>query len=177
MSSSDIKENAAILAENPSAVAHVSHQTFKQIKENKDDVFDAATVGTFIDARKSHFASLTGDALKREIQITKPADLAEHDITFFKRAEVVQNLDPQTLTGMVRTGLSQEKREAMRVAVESEFAALPKATEATEASKTLDKQGNPITPAKPAVTPPYTPEQQNIVKLHDWFNNNNRMNV
>ena len=177
MSSADIKENADDLAENTGAVAHVSHQTFKQIKENKEDIFDAPTIGKFIDARKEHFKALTGDALKNEIRMTKPADLAEHDVSFFKRAEVVRNLDPQTLTGMVRTGLSQEKREAMRVAVESEFVALPKATEATEASKTLDKQGNPITPAKPAVTPTYTPEQQNIVKLHDWFNDNNRMNV
>ncbi|HCC04780.1 TPA: hypothetical protein DEP58_00560 [Patescibacteria group bacterium] len=170
MSSSDIKENAVALAENPGAVAHMSHQTFKQIKENKDDMFDAPTVGTFIGTRKAHFESLTGDALKDEIRMTKPADLAEHDVSFLQRGEVVQNIDPQTLTGMVKVGLSQEKREAMKVAVEKEYA---KIKIPTESSKIIDpKTGQPVKTSENL-----TPEQQNIVKLHNWFNDTNKMSV
>jgi hypothetical protein len=167
MTSADIKENASVLKENPSAVAHMSPAMFKQIMENKDDVFDSDALIDFANKRKEHFKTLTGDALKKAVQTSKPADLAEHDISFLSKPEFLQHTDTQILSEMQKHGLTKEKRDAMKVKVDELFRALPSGGSST----LVDQNGNPL-PSQPL-----TPEQQNIVALHNWFNNGGRFTV
>lgn len=173
----DLKDNADLLRKNPDSLAHVSHANYKKLRENKEGTFTEDELKTFDKSREKHFMELKGEDLQNTVQKASPSELAELDKDFLGRAEVLHNLDTQTLTGMVRTGLSQEKREAMKAAVEAEYANIPKSQEQdAEPSLILDpKTGKPAKKAPSNVA--LTPKQQNIVKLHNWFNDSDKMKV
>ena len=153
----DLTANAELLKKNPQSLAYVSHANYKKLRENKEGTFTEDELRKFDDASKDHFMELTGTDLQNTIQKASPAELAEHDVAFLSRRDVARQIDPQTLTGMVRNGLSQEKRDAIRKSIESQY----------------NEIKDPNLP-QTARTPE---EQKNIEKLYNWFNNDNKMSV
>lgn len=170
---SELNDNADTFKKNPNSIAHVSRSNYAKLRENKDGTFTEDELRTFDDARKSHYTNMDADAVKEVVKSSNPKDLAEHDIDFLKRPETVRQIDLQTLTSMQKSGLSQEKREAMRSVVEEQYSTINKGSQTS--SLVLGPNGQPASTGQGNVT--LTTEEQNIVNLHKWFNDNNRMPV
>lgn len=168
----NLMEHRDLIAKNPGSIAHVNNATYKKILENKDKKFSDNEIAEFKKARINHFMGIKGEDLQKEISGASPKDLTEHDTQFLKRDDVVKQLDAHTLNGMVRNGLSREKRDAIRTTVEAQYQEIAKKQRGSS-GVILAPDGTPASGDAPKLTD----EEQNIVNLYKWFNDDNRLYV
>jgi hypothetical protein len=171
LSVKSIEDNADLLKNNPGAVAYLAPRTFEQILENKNNKFDDKTLDAFRNARSNYYKNLNDPvAIKKMVETTKPGDLAGYDVDFLKKEDFLRNTDTQILLEMQKNGLTKEKREAMKTAVEKLYENVPKPK---ESASIVDQFNRPIPPKEIVLTP----EQQHITELYDWFNHKGKFVV
>ncbi len=184
MTHSDITENADLFKGNPRAIAYTSHSTRKKVLENEDLHFTDTEIAKFNKETKKHFQNLKGEDLENEMNKMNPSQLATMDKHFLARPEVASNIDARMMNELIKNGLTKEKRNAIEKTVEDRYATIKdkvrkikkyKKQQETGSSSIIDpKTQKPISPTPPQKL---TREEQNILKLYEWFNNDGTFEV
>ncbi len=184
MTHSDVTANADLFKNNPKAVAHTTHAVRAKVFENEDMHFTDTEIAKFAEETKKHFQNLKGAELENEMNRMNPTQLAAMDKDFLARSEVASNIDTRTMNELVKKGLTKEKRNAIEKTVESKYASIKDKVEKIKEYKKQQATGgssfvHPTTRKPIQSTPPQglTKDEQNILKLHKWFNDDGTFEV